>query len=570
MEAFEQAVQEVMETGTLSFPTRRALWLALGPWEERDEMDNSPRTLSQPLRKRAELALACAKRVGRVWAAYAPEDKGPQALVKQGNAYLGGKLAAEQLYQAWQASDYLHRTEEERYSYAPMAAIAAERAAAVPYYDEFLLEPQYAGADDADLDPYDWDAAWCASLAWAHQDEEASPGEQKVAEQKFWAWYLEQTARLLGMEEWKFPKKAVRDFKNRQELARPVPEEVTMESFTAFLGCGLYQCHNSVSRGGINRFSKKLPTYDIHTLCPDREAVCPRCRNTSTLLNFYYGVNVLEAELPGTEISIRLLHTLPMYQCPNCPDSSFTPRTAQVNAKAALKRYLAGPGRLQAFQEELERRAANVLDIGGGYLSLNGATEHHHNILIPDGVQGLRWLDPEAKQVPLDMGRLGRTSYLTGLTEERLEIDLSRFGPHVYFSGLTLAEFREAYPSQTEVLEDGSIQLTMERHWARCWLDGTGKLERVVVQSRFHLEVDMTYSVTVARFLMEEFHLSQVQAKEALARYRENGLRQGEPGPFSGLTRAEALELCAKLRSRGIKCRIMSVPVGERGDTELR
>ena len=36
------------------------------------------------------------------------------------------------------------------------------------------------------------------------------------------------------------------------------------------------------------------------------------------------------------------------------------------------------------------------------------------------------------------------------------------------------------------------------------------------------------------------------------------------------LTRAEALELCAKLRSRGIKCRIMSVPVGERGDTELR
>lgn len=165
MEILEQRVKEVSEIGRLSFSVHRAQWLALGPWEERNEMDNSPQTRTESLQKRAQLALACAKKVAKVWAAYDPEDKGPQTLVKQGNAYLSGKLAADKLSQAWRGSDYINQTEQERYSSAPMAAIAAERATAVALYDEFLLEPRYADADDTDLDPYDWDAAWCASLA---------------------------------------------------------------------------------------------------------------------------------------------------------------------------------------------------------------------------------------------------------------------------------------------------------------------------------------------------------------------------------------------------------------------
>lgn len=125
-----------------------------------------------------------------------------------------------------------------QYSFAPMAAIAAERAVAVALYDEFLLEPRYADADDTDLDSYDRDAAWCASLAWAGQDEEAGPGERNVAELKFWVWYLERASRLLGLEDWKFPKKAIKAFEEKQELARPVPEEVSLESLTDFLGQG--------------------------------------------------------------------------------------------------------------------------------------------------------------------------------------------------------------------------------------------------------------------------------------------------------------------------------------------
>lgn len=570
MDVLEQAVQEVAETGALSFAARRELWLAFGPWEERDEMDDSPRVLTEPLRKRAELALACAKKVGKVWSAYDPEDKGPQELLKKANAYLRGKLEADQLYQAWKASDYMHRTEEERYSSAPMAAIAAERAVVVPYYDEFLLEPRYAGAGDSELDPYDWDAAWCAALAWSGRDEGASGGQRKVEEMKFWAWYLEQAAQLLGIEGFKFPKKAIKAFEEKQELARPVPEEVTLETFTQFMGAGEYRSHYYVSHSGSNRYAENLPTYDIRTFCLQKEAICPKCRTTSTQLKFYYGVNILEAKLPGSDISIRLLHTLPLYQCPNCPDSSFTPGTERINPKAAMKRYLAGPGRVQMFQNELERRVSNVFDIGEGYVSLNGAVEHHHNIKIPAGVQGIRWLDPEAEEVPLDMGKLGKTSYLTGMTEERLEVDLRLFGPHVYFHNMKLEEFCCAYPETVERMEDGSLRLTMERHWVWCWLDKAGTLERVVIQSRFHLEVETEHPVTLTRFLMMEFHLSRAQAEAEIEAHCAKGYPRKEIGPFSNLTRGEAMRLCAALRSKGIKCRIMPVPVGEKGDTQLR
>lgn len=170
------------------------------------------------------------------------------------------------------------------------------------------------------------------------------------------------------------------------------------------------------------------------------------------------------------------------------------------------------------------------------------------------------------------MGKLGRSSYMTGMTEERLEIDLKQFCARIFFDDLTFDEFRAVYPDQVEVLEDGCVQLTMARHWVRCWLDGEGSLERVVIQSRFHLEVDAKSPVTLINFLMERCHLSKNQAKAEVAASprRKEGLAYQSGSPFTNLTRAEALCLRSELRSWGIKCRIMPVPLGEEGDTELR
>lgn len=563
MEILEQAVKEVSETGRLPLQFRRGLWLALGELEERDETDSSPRTITEPLQKRAQLALTCAKKVAKVWADYAPEDKGPQKLVKRGNAYLSGKLSADKLSQLWSESDYMNQTEDERYSAAPMAAIAAERAVAVALYDEFLLEPYCADADDTDFDPYDWDAAWCASLAWAGQNEDASPGEQKVAELKFWAWYLEQAARLLGMEDWNFPKKAIKAFEEKQELARPVPEEVSLESLADFLGQGEYQYHyrirNAFNDGTVS--GDEAHRYDIFTICRKEEGFCPKCKTRVAKAEFWYTVNSLEAMLPGSNVSVRVLHSLPMFHCPDHPDISFTPHEDYVNPKAALKRYLQGEGRLQALLEQLENRMENVFQIGEGYLALNGNLQYHHAIRVPANIQGIRWLDSEDT---------GYNSYQSGMTEEMLEIDLTQFGSHVYFPHLTFEEFRKAFPDRAEVLSDGCIQITMERHWVRCRLDGAGNLERVIIQSRFHIEVDTSAADTLTQFLMQEFQLSEADAKAEITACGAKGHPHKEIGVLSNLTRTEALRLCSALRSKGIKCRIMPVPVGEKGDTQLR
>ena len=59
--ALELAEKEIAETGALSFPGRRRLWEAMGPLEPREQDSGTPRSLTGPLKKRAELALACAK-----------------------------------------------------------------------------------------------------------------------------------------------------------------------------------------------------------------------------------------------------------------------------------------------------------------------------------------------------------------------------------------------------------------------------------------------------------------------------------------------------------------------------
>ena len=95
--ALELAEKEIAETGALSFPGRRRLWEAMGPLEPREQDSGTPRSLTGPLKKRAELALACAKKVSRIWCAFDGEDKRPQHLMKQTRAYLDGKISAEAL-----------------------------------------------------------------------------------------------------------------------------------------------------------------------------------------------------------------------------------------------------------------------------------------------------------------------------------------------------------------------------------------------------------------------------------------------------------------------------------------
>ncbi len=547
IQLFDQAVAEVAESGDLSFPTRRQLWLALGEWEWRDEDDpeETPRALTEALKKRAGLAWACAKKVMPAWSAYAPDDKAPQKLLKAVRDYLDGRIPAETLEKAMKEGGFLDRAENAPYSTAPAAAMAAWQAAWAAWLDEPLLARRYAGAIDSELDYDDWDAACLAAIAWSGRDEEAQPGERAVQWMRFWVWYLEQLAPLLGIEKFRFPKKAIEVFKEKQFPVKPLPEEVTVESFCDYIGAGDYLYHTWNGR-----------CCEIVTRMRGDHAVCPKTKEECRQLVFYYGVRLLEDTLPGDH-PLTVAMWVPLFHCDVHPGNSHAPRGEYANPKANCQRYLAGEGWAEAFLRQIRERAANVFVIGQGYTTLNGEIEHHHNVRIPAGVPGIRWAD---------------------WSTETLEIDLEKFGPHVYFPDCNWEDLRRLYPNKAVPQEDGSFLLEYERHWVRCYPDEAGKLRRVTITSRFKLEVE---KLDLANKNQEKYNpgkrLGWVKAlrdafglttAEARAWVEDPG--QPWRKRFDGLTRREAERLQTALRSHGVKCRIMPWRVGAPGDTMLK
>ena len=445
---------------------------------------------------------------------------------------------------------FLERAESEPYSTAPAAAMAAGRAAWAAWLDEPLLAERYADATDGDLDYDDWDAAYLASVAWGGRDEESQSGERAVEGMKFWAWYLEQLAPLLGREKYRFPRKAIAAYKEKQTPKKPVPEAVTMESFCDFIGAGDYLYHTWSAKG------LDPGGCEIVTRMRGDHAVCPKTKKECRELKFYYGVSLLETTLPGGS-SLKVAMWVPLFHCEEHPGSSHTPRAEYGNTKADCKRYLDGEGRAEAFLRQIQERAANVFAIGEGYTKLNGVIEHHHNLRIPADIPGIRWLDKET---------------------ETLEIDLTRFGPHVYFPDCSWQDFLRFHPEKAIPQEDGSFLLTFKRHWVQCWPDEGGNLVRVTLTSRFNLEVAWynptnknlnTYNpgmkLNWVKALKDAFGLSTGEAR-AWTEDPEQPWRTR----FESLTRAEAERLQTVLRSYGIKCRIMPWRVGVLGDTQLK
>ena len=229
------------------------------------------------MKKRAELALACAKKVSRIWCAFDSEDKRPQRLVKRTRAYLDGKISTEALNTESGVIDgFMAIADDEGYDSAPAAALAAWEALVVALEDEPLLEPWYADAVDSDLDAYAWDTAKNAAMAWRDAGSEGDPGKRAVREIKFWAWYLEEAAKLLGAESYRFPPKYIRAFQEKQSPARPVPEEVTLESFAEYMG-GSYQFHTYTEPRQC--YDKVPGTYKVHLWFGGDDGICPVCRN---------------------------------------------------------------------------------------------------------------------------------------------------------------------------------------------------------------------------------------------------------------------------------------------------
>jgi len=189
----ERGRQEIAShpRGELSRGTRRKIWMALGPSEQKLDDSGQPdgAAMNAGLRRRVHLALACAERVLPVWErCFPPED--PRRMIQTTEAYLRGEQTWDTAYEVQNrfAGGLQNATdlepETQCAAYAGHAAVAVVQTA---LSDEMIDEDIES---DEELELGEWDAALFAAAAYAgdlpwggHLD------PHRLRE--FWRWYLD-------------------------------------------------------------------------------------------------------------------------------------------------------------------------------------------------------------------------------------------------------------------------------------------------------------------------------------------------------------------------------------------
>ena len=369
IEVFRQAEKEIAESGKLSLTARRKIWQTMGEIEPRDRDSLKPRSLTEPLKKRAYLALACAKKVMPMWCSVDPDDKSPQNLIKKSLAYLDGKITIKELQVERKQStidDFMNAVDE--YGESASAAVAAWDAMVVTLEDESYLEPWDSDLTDEDIDAYERDAAKEACVAWSNAYTDGDNGKYVIREMRFWAWYLEEAAKIAGLENYRFPPRYIKAFKEKQNPPKPVPEEVTLESFCEFLGVGEY-VYNIKGESEISYYNKKTDNYDkteyfdiyqITARLPQEYGICPVCKKPIDNIKCFFadrGLDWDEFAVPKKYPQIDITRLCLQFRCPDHPKEwIYNIPNGYRNYKDGVKRYIKGEGRLEKLLEELERR----------------------------------------------------------------------------------------------------------------------------------------------------------------------------------------------------------------------
>jgi hypothetical protein len=161
-------------------PGRKKIWAAIGPKNDIGHV------------RRAKLSISCAERVLSIWNRVFCDEKGPEHILQSTQSYLQGEIDESELRahigSLWTALDNLMYEGdfliEINAGYA--AASAASTAISDDKYDEANIDDSTL---DEDLDPYEWDAGYFASIAYAGGPPGADSSDSDKR-REFWSWYL--------------------------------------------------------------------------------------------------------------------------------------------------------------------------------------------------------------------------------------------------------------------------------------------------------------------------------------------------------------------------------------------
>jgi Immunity protein Imm5 len=178
-----RGVLEQRDDGRLPLPQRRRVREAFGPWQPLDAPHAPP-----GLRRRVELARLAAERVLPVWYAEAESDHGPEQMLALAERRLNREISeaeADDLADRFRvyADGLAYRKQISQRALA--AGEAARLVLAAVDLDDYAEHPP--DAEDEDIDPDNWEAAYVAAIAAA-----GYPDEDVEARREFWRWYLDE------------------------------------------------------------------------------------------------------------------------------------------------------------------------------------------------------------------------------------------------------------------------------------------------------------------------------------------------------------------------------------------
>ncbi len=171
----------------LSLGYRHSIWAALGP---RADSFQVPKPFG--LHRRATLAILSARRVIPIWESVWPNDNTPHHILVEAGQVLNGlvepQTADRDFGEFWTYMDSL--ASRLKNSSAVMVGYSAAKALCTALFDE-KFDPFHINYEltDADVDPYDSDAAFAAAVAYAggtiwNTDSISSKRRE------FWEWWL--------------------------------------------------------------------------------------------------------------------------------------------------------------------------------------------------------------------------------------------------------------------------------------------------------------------------------------------------------------------------------------------
>ena len=159
----------------------------------------------------------------------------------------------------------------------------------------------------------------------------------------------------------------------------------------------------------------------------------------------------------------------------------------------------------------------------------------------------------------------------TNRDDDSFAVDLSNFGPYVFFLDLPYEEFVKQYPQRVRKTGEWTTEIDFDGVWVRCYLAETGALARLEITPRFRVQLRdpkrdrLGLALGLSKALgiseAEANELAEVQGTYKYVRERE------EMDCLSGLSRAEAERILGVLRKCGVQCRIMPWLISKVGDT---